>query len=62
LLDDKAYFNTVFPRIPVLLHREIQRKLLSLSERRGLRDENEDRSEEFYPGVQVQVRLDGWDS
>ena len=49
------------PRIPVLIYREIMRKLLTLTERRSLRDENEDRSDEFYPGVRVQVRLDGWD-
>jgi hypothetical protein len=28
LLAEKSYFNTVLPRIPVLIEREIQKKLL----------------------------------
>lgn len=51
----------MLPRIPVLIHREILRKVLMLAERRSLRDSNEDRSKEFYAGSKVQVRLDGWD-
>lgn len=62
LLSDKAYFNTVLPRVPVLLQREILRKILTLAERRSLRDTNEERSGEFYQGQEVQVRVDGWDS
>jgi pre-mRNA-splicing factor 38B len=31
LLEEKGYFNTVLPRIPVLIQREITRKLLSLT-------------------------------
>ena len=41
LLEDKGYFNTVLPRIPVLIQREIIKKLLTVGERRALRDINE---------------------
>ena len=51
----------MLPRIPVLINREILRKILSLKERRHLRDLNEERSADFYSGAKVLVRMDGWD-
>ena len=53
LLEDKSYFNTVLPRVPVLIQREITRRLQTVGERRSLCDANEDLGGEFYPGSKV---------
>jgi len=34
LLAEKNYFNTVLPRVPVLINRDLQKKLISIPEKR----------------------------
>lgn len=41
MIADKNYFNTVLPRIPVLLNRELLKKLADLPEKRKRREENQ---------------------
>lgn len=53
MLSEKGYFNTVLPRIPVLIEREIQKKLLQLPEKRKRKQDNEKRSNRFSKGMLV---------
>ena len=39
-MTEKNYFNIVLPRIPILINREIQKKLLILPEKRQRKSEN----------------------
>jgi hypothetical protein len=41
ILEDKLFFNIVLPRVPILIHREIQKKLLPIPEKRQRRIENQ---------------------
>ncbi len=51
ILQDKNYFNIVLPRIPVLIHREIQKKLLEIPEKRQMKLENQ--GKKFRKGMIV---------
>ena len=39
-MTEKNYFTIVMPRIPVLLNRDLQKKLLAIPEKRTRRKEN----------------------
>ena len=51
ILQDKIYFNIVLPRIPVLIHREIQKRLLEIPEKRKRKEENQ--GKRFKKGMVV---------
>jgi hypothetical protein len=55
LLSEKMYFNTVFPRTPVLIEREIQKKLLTIPEKRKRKLDNTQKSSLFKKGLIVYV-------
>ena len=49
LLSDTNYYNTILPRTPVLINREILKRLLSLPEKLKLKQTNET-SDSFTKG------------
>jgi hypothetical protein len=51
ILQDKNYFNIVLPRIPVLIHRDIQKKLLEIPEKRQRKIDNQ--GKKFKKGMLV---------
>ena len=53
MIDDKNYFNIVLPRIPVLLSRELKKKLDSIPEKRKRKKENQEKSRVFKKGMIV---------
>ena len=55
LLSDKQYFNTVLPRIPILIEREIQKKLLAVPDKRARKSENSQKSHMFRKGLILYV-------
>jgi len=61
LLQDKGYFNIVLPRVPVLINREILKRLAAVPEKRERRRANQARSREFKKSMMVQAlsKIDG---
>jgi hypothetical protein len=51
ILQEKNYFNIVLPRIPVLIHREIQKKLLEIPEKRQRKIDNQ--GKKFKKGMVI---------
>jgi hypothetical protein len=66
LLSDTNYFNTVLPRTPILIQREILRKLMTVGDKRKRRDINEMASERFKKGSLLEVQWaesgENWDA
>jgi len=60
LLSESNYQNTVLPRTPVPLQREMLRRLMLLKEKRRLKSVNELAGEKFTKGSLVELQED-WD-
>lgn len=55
LLSDKGYFNIVLPRVPVLINREILKKVGDIPEKRNRLRENQSKSRDFKKGMIIQA-------
>ena len=55
LLVDQNYYSTILPRIPVLIDKEIQKRLLLIPEKRQRRKENLEHLHDFKIGKQCYV-------
>ena len=55
LLTDMNYYNTRFPRIPIMIEREMKKRLLMINEKRERKQRNLEKLHFFVKGTKIKA-------